>query len=158
MRFTGERQVQTPVEGVWAALHDSEVLQVAIPGCEDLAPLGSGRYAATLAARVGPVADTYRGAFTIEDVRHGSHLRVRVEGRGRCGRLEVDLRVALAEGRRPGTTVLRYDAHAGVSGFVARLGRATLSVAGGHLTGCFFRDLDRSLRSGTRRARVPALA
>ena len=157
MRFTGERQVQTPVEDVWAALHDTDVLRVAIPGCEALDPLGSGRYAARLAARVGPVSDTYRGAFTIEDQRPGSELRVRVEGRGRCGRLEVDLHVALSEGRVPGTTVLTYDAHAGVSGFVARLGKATLTVAGGHLTGCFFRDLDRSLRSGARRRLVPAL-
>ena len=158
MRFTGERQLQTSVEDVWAALHDTDVLRVAIPGCEGLDPLGSGRYAATLAARVGPVADTYRGAFTIEDLRRGSDLRVRVEGRGRCGRLTLDLRVRLAEGRRAGTTTLRYDAHAGVSGFVARLGKATLTVAGGHLTGCFFRDLDRSLRSGARLGCVPALA
>lgn len=157
MRFSGERELQTSVEDVWAALHDSEVLLVAIPGCEDLAPLGPGRYAATLAARVGPVADTYRGAFTIEDLRDGSDLRVRVEGRGRCGRLEVDLRVTLVQGRRPGSTVLSYDAHAGVSGFVARLGRATLTVAGGHLTGCFFRDLGRSLSSRARPGRVPAL-
>ena len=158
MRFTGERQVQTPVEDVWAALHDSEVLQVAIPGCEDLVPLGPGRYAATLAARVGPVADTYRGAFTIEDVRHGSHLRVRVEGRGRCRT------AGGGSPRRPGGRPparhhgAEVRAHARVSGFVARLGRATLTVAGGHLTGFFFRDLDRSLRSGARRARVPALA
>ena len=158
MRFTGERQVQTPVEDVWAALHDSEVLRVAIPGCEALDPLGSGRYAARLAARVGPVADTYRGAFTIEDLRHGTELRVRVEGRGRCGRLELDLHVTLSEGYLPGTTGLRYDARAGVSGLVARLGKATMTVAGAHLTGCFFRDLDRSLRSGARRNRVPALA
>ena len=157
MRFSGERQVHRPVDQVWAALHDSEVLRAAIPGCEDLVPLEAGRYAATLAARVGPVADTYRGAFSIEDLRHGSDLRVRVDGRGRCGRLEVDLRVRLATGRRPGGTALHYDAHATVSGFVARLGRATLTVAGGHLTGCFFRDLDRSLRGGAQGTRVAQL-
>jgi uncharacterized protein len=145
MRFTGERHVDTPVEQVWAALHDSEVLRATIPGCEELVPLDAGRYAATLAARVGPVADTYRGAFSIEDLHPGSELRVRVEGRGRCGRLELDLRVRLAAGRRPGATALRYDAHTKVSGLVARLGTATLTVVGGHLTGCFFRDLDRSL-------------
>jgi carbon monoxide dehydrogenase subunit G len=157
MRFSGQRQVQTPVEQVWEALHDSEVLRAAIPGCEDLVPIDSGRYAATLAARVGPVADTYRGAFSIEDLRPGSELRVRVEGRGRCGRLEVDLRVGLAAGRRPDETALRYEAIASVSGLVARLGNAALTVAGGHLTGCFFRDLDRSLRSGARRGRVASL-
>jgi carbon monoxide dehydrogenase subunit G len=156
MRFSGERQVRRSVEHVWAALHDSEVLRRAIPGCEDLVPLDSGRYAATLAARVGPVSDTYRGAFSIEDLRALSELRVRVDGLGRWGRLEVDLRVHLTAGRWPGNTALRYDAHTSVSGVVARLGTATLTVAGNHLTGCFFRDLDRSLRSGAATASASA--
>ncbi len=150
MWFSGQRELRTPTEQLWTALHDREVLRAAIPGCQDLVPLPAGRYAATLAARVGPVADTYRGAFSVEDLRVGSHLRVRVEARGRVGRLQVDLLVRLATGRWPGVTVLHYDAHATVSGLVARLGTATLTVAGNHLTGCFFRDLDRSLRPGVR--------
>lgn len=156
MRFSGRRQLHTPVEGVWDALHDSAVLRAAIPGCEELEPLGPGEYVATLAARVGPVADTYRGTFAIEDVRPGNRLRVRVVGKGRCGRLEIDLRVSLADGGGPGGTVLRYDADAVVGGFVARLGRTTLTLAGGHLTAQFFRDLDRSLRGGHRRIPAPA--
>lgn len=145
MRFSGERQVAAPAEAVWDALHDSGVLRSAIPGCERLAPDGRQRYAATMAARVGPFADTYRGVFSIVDLRDGSDLRVSVEGRGRCGQLEVDLRVGLGAGAAPGTTRLRYDAHARVRGLVSRLGSASLTVAGTHLTGSFFRDLDRSL-------------
>ncbi len=57
-------------------------------------------------------------------------------------------------GDRPTLTSLRYDAHATVGGFVARLGNATLTVVGGHLTGAFFRDLDGSLR----RARTQRVA
>lgn len=146
MRFSGERQVSAPVAQVWAALHDSEVLRSTIPGCEELVPLEAGTYAATLAARVGPVTDAYRGTFSIEDGRPGSEIRVRVGARGRCGRLDVDLRVTLMTGTRPATTTLRYDADAAVGGFVSRLGKATLTVAGGHFTGGFFRDLDRSVR------------
>lgn len=156
MRFTGERQVQAEVEHVWAGLHDRDVLRAAIPGCEALVPVAPGRYAATLAARVGPVADTYRGDFSIHDGCTRSQLRVRIGGRGRFGRLEVDLDVILAA-HHTGSTTLRYDAHAEVGGMVARLGGATLSVAGGHLTGCFFRDLDRALRHASRAGRVAAL-
>ena len=147
MRFDGVKEVQAPTDVVWAALHDREVLRLAIPGCERLSPVGHQRYAATLAARVGPIADTYRGVFAIEDLATGTELRVRVEGRGRCGQLQLDLRVELEDGRGLETTALRYEAYAGVKGLVARLGNAPLTVAGGHLTGCFFRDLDRSLRS-----------
>lgn len=152
MRFSGEQEVSAPVEKVWTALHDRDVLCSAIPGCEEMVPLETGVYAATLQARVGPVADTYRGSFAIEDLTPGSELQVRVGASGRCGRLDVTLRVALTHGWQPGKTALCYDADATVSGWVARLGKATLTVAGAHFTSTFFRDLDRSLRrAGVRR-------
>ncbi len=157
MRFNGEREVRAPIERVWEGLHDPVVLRSAIPGCEGLTPRYAGIYAATLAVRVGPIADTYRGVFAIEELCAGTSLQVSIEGRGRAGRLDVDLNVGLQEGLASGTTLLSYDAHAGVRGLVARLGSATLSVVGAHLTGCFFRDLDRSLTAAGRQARGPAL-
>lgn len=150
MRFSGQRQVAAPTASVWATLHDRGALRSTIPGCRDIEPLEAGVYAATLEARVGPVADTYRGRFSIEDLCPGADLRVRVGARGRCGRLEVDLRVTLSDGPQAGSTTLRYVAEASVSGLVARLGTPTLTVAGGHFTACFFRDLDRSVRRAHR--------
>lgn len=151
MRFVDVRQVPAPVDQVWAALHDTSVLRRVIPGCERLSVQGHGSYAATLSARVGRLADTYRGDFEIIDLRPGTIL-VRVDAHGRCGRLELDLRVRLDRGRTASSTALAYDAEARVGGLVARLGTAPLLVAGGHLTGCFFRDLERSV------ARRPAAA
>lgn len=148
MRFSGERELLAPVAQVWSALHDSEVLRAAVPGCEEMTPLDESRYVATLRARVGPMTDTYRGSFSIQDLHPGSETRVHVGATGRCGRLEVDLRVLLTAGRQAATTALRYEADATVHGFVSRLGTAALTVAGGHFTTCFFRDLDRSLRAG----------
>src|SRR5690349_16967396 len=84
MRFVDMRQVQAPMTDVWAALHDCEVLRRVIPGCERLHPLGNGEYAATLAARVGRLADTYRGTFAIDDRRPGTDLLVTVTGPGRA--------------------------------------------------------------------------
>ena len=150
MRFTDVRHVPAPAVDVWTALHDSEVLRRAIPGCERLSPVGAGRYAATLAARVGRLADTYRGTFAIDDTEPGSELVVSVSSRGRCGTLDLDLRVRLDGGTEPGTTALVYDAHARVGGLVARLGRAPLTIAGGHITGSFFRDLERAMRVRSR--------
>jgi carbon monoxide dehydrogenase subunit G len=146
MRFSDVRQVAASADDVWHALHDREVLSAAIPGCERLSPVGAGQYSAILAARVGRLADTYRGTFAIDDTCPGSELVVSVTGRGRCGTLDLDLRVRLDKGFAPGTTALSYDARARVGGLVARLGRATLTIAGGHITGCFFRDLDREVR------------
>ena len=149
MRFTDVRHVPASAGEVWTALHDREVLRAVIPGCERLSPVGAGRYSATLAARVGRLADTYHGTFAIEDTCPGSELVVAVAGRGRWGTLELDLRVRLDEGFAPRTTALAYDAHARVSGLVSRLGRAPLSLAACHITGCFFRDLERAVKTGS---------
>ncbi|HEX4977689.1 MAG TPA: SRPBCC domain-containing protein [Nocardioides sp.] len=154
MRFDGEQEVGAPVAHVWRALHDSTVLRAVIPGCTEMRPVGAGAFAATLQARVGPVADTYRGTFTIDDLHPGTDLHVRVDARGRCGRLELALGVALADGSRPGCSLLRYRAEARVGGLVSRLGTATLSVVGGHFTCGFFHDLDRTVRRGAATAPV----
>jgi carbon monoxide dehydrogenase subunit G len=146
VRFTGERSLASSVDEVWSALHDPDVLGRTIPGCRGLSPVGPGTYAATLGVQVGPVSDTYRGRFSVEGHRPTSTILVHVEGRGRVGRLELDLRVALSDLDRR-STYLRYDASARVSGLVARLGAPTLGVVGAHLTSCFFRDLDRALGS-----------
>jgi uncharacterized protein len=149
MRFTDVRRVAAPIDHVWTALHDPAVLQRVIPGCRELEAIGADRYAATLAASVGCLADTYRGTFSIEDLRPGSELTVRVDGRGRCGSLEVELRVRLTADDPLGSTSLDYDARATVGGLVSRLGRVPLTVAACHITSGFFRDLDRAVRRQT---------
>ena len=141
MRFQGERHLRTSVEHVRTALHDPEVLRRVIPGCREMVGVGTDRFAATLGVQVGPMADTYRGTFTVSSTPTG--LRVAVEARGRCGRLELDLQTHLGTSR--GGTRLRYVADAHVRGLVARLGGPTLTVVGGHLTNTFFRDLERAL-------------
>lgn len=158
MRFEGEHEVGAPVAHVWTALHDSAVLRAVIPGCTEMTPTGTGVYAATLQARVGPVADRYRGTFTIDDLRPGSDLCVRVDARGRYGRLELCLGVALADALWPDRTVLRYAADAWVDGLASRLGTATLRVVGGHFTTGFFHDLDRTVRRGQRTTTVAPVA
>lgn len=148
MRFHGEREVGAPITQVWRMLHDRTVLRRVVPGCTEMRALDTGSYAAILQARVGPVADTYRGTFTIEDLRPGSELEVQVVARGRCGYLDVALRVALTPGCRPRTTALRYAADASVGGLASRLGGHVLSVAGHHFTHGFFDDLERAVRHG----------
>ena len=154
MRFDGKRQVPASREALWQALHDPQVLRDIVTGCESMRHLDGGTYAATMVARVGPMTDTYRGTFTIVDLRDGEELRVRVGARGRCGRLDLDLRVRLADASQ-GTT-LAYVAEAEVGGLVARISGAALRVFGNHFTGCFFRGLEGAVAAPAPRALVPA--
>ena len=106
MRFTDVRHVPAPAEDVWKALHDREVLRMAIPGCERLSPVSAGRYAATLAARVGRLADTYRGTFAIEDTTPGSELVPCVSSKGRCAPWTSTCASGSTRARTRGTTAL----------------------------------------------------
>lgn len=156
MRFDGKRQVSADRDALWQSLHDPRVLREIVTGCESMTPLGDGTYAATMVARLGPMTDTYRGTFTIVDLRDGEALRVRVGARGRCGRLDLELGVTLADGARPGTTVLSYVAEAEVGGLVARISGAAMRVFGDQVTGCFFRGLEGAVSAPAPRALVPA--
>jgi carbon monoxide dehydrogenase subunit G len=156
MRFDGKRQVPAGRDALWQALHDPHVLREVVTGCESVTHLDAGTYAATMVARVGPVTDTYRGTFTITDLRDGAELRVRVGARGRCGRLDLDLRVWLADDAVPGSTTLTYVAEAQVGGLVSRISGGALRVFGNHVTGCFFRGLEGAVAPVRRRALVPA--
>lgn len=146
MRFDGQRTVSGARDVVWEALHDADVLRQVMPGCESMRPISHGTYAATMAACVGPVRDTYRGTFSIDDVRDGHELRVRVRARGRCGRLHLDLRVRLSDAPRATGTTLTYVADAAVGGMVSRLAGAAMHVFGNQFTGCFFQGLERVVR------------
>ena len=148
MRFDGQRRVAASREVVWGALHDAEVLRELVTGCESMTPLRDGCYAATMVACVGPVRDTYRGTVTIDDLRDGRELRVQVRARGRCGRLDLDLRVQLADGTGSDSTTLTYVAEASVGGLVSRVAGAALRVFGNHFTACFFQGLERLVRRG----------
>ena len=120
-----------------------------------MTPLRDGCYAATMVACVGPVRDTYRGTFTIDDLRDGRELPAcRSEPGGRCGRLHLDLRVQLADGTRSNSTTLTYVAEASVGGLVSRVAGAALRVFGNHFTACFFQGLEHLVR---RRERADVL-
>jgi carbon monoxide dehydrogenase subunit G len=112
MQFTDVRRVAARPADVWDALHDREVLAATIPGCDRLIPLGEGEYAAIVSAPVDGDTDTYRGLLTLTDTWPGTELHVSLAGRGRCGTLEVDVRVRLERDSTTETTQVRYDARA----------------------------------------------
>ena len=60
MEMQSTRSIAAPVGSVWAALNDPGILKECIPGCETIEPDGENAYRISLAARIGPVADSLR--------------------------------------------------------------------------------------------------
>src|SRR6185369_17944662 len=56
MQMTGEQRIEAPIEVVWAALNDPDVLRACIPGCQSLEVIGENRLRASATIKVGPIS------------------------------------------------------------------------------------------------------
>lgn len=121
MRFEGDYLVPAAPDVVWAGLNDPEVLRRSIPGCESMERTGAREFTATVVARVGPVAATFRGKVELADLDPPVSYTLRGRGQGGpAGFARGEARITLApegEGTR-----LRYVADADIGGKLASVG------------------------------------
>ena len=137
MELSNTRVVPAPVERVWAALNDPATLKACIPGCETFERQPDGSYAATVAARVGPVNARFNGRLELVDVTPPTAYTIRFAGQGGAAGFangEAKVRLAPAEGG----TALAYEASAQVGGKIAQIGSRLVDGAAAKLADDFF--------------------
>ena len=138
MKLEGERTIPAPRAQVWAALNDPAALEACIPGIESLEKRSDTEFAATVAARIGPVSARFRGAVTLSDLDPPNGYRIAGEGTGGAAgfaRGAASVRLADAEG---GATRLVWEADAQVGGKLAQIGSRLVGGAARRLAGEFF--------------------
>jgi carbon monoxide dehydrogenase subunit G len=139
MEMTSTRAVPAPVDTVWAALNDPEMLKGCIPGCETIAPDGENAYRIVLAARVGPVAAKFNGRMQLADVDPPRGYTLSFDGQGgAAGFAKGEAKVALAPTGDGATTDLSYTVKAQVGGKIAQLGSRLVDGAAQKLADDFF--------------------
>jgi carbon monoxide dehydrogenase subunit G len=156
MKVAGEAVLHAPVENVWNALLDPNVLVRTIPGCERLEATGENAYAMTVTAGVAAVRGTYSGSCELRDLQPHDSLVLKASGAGSPGTIAADVKVAF-EGNGDGTTLLRYDADAVVGGMIGGVGQRMLTSVSKRMAGDFFSEVDKVL-TGVAPAEVPAEA
>jgi carbon monoxide dehydrogenase subunit G len=156
MKVAGEAVLHAPVEHVWNALLDPNVLVRTIPGCERLEATGENAYAMTVTAGVAAVRGTYSGSCELRDLQPHDSLVLKASGAGSPGTIAADVKVAF-EGNGDGTTLLRYDADAVVGGMIGGVGQRMLTSVSKRMAGDFFSEVDKVL-TGVAPAEVPAEA
>ena len=82
MDMTGQERIEAPVETVWRALNDPEVLKRCIPGCETLEKTSDTEMAATVVLRVGPVKASFEGAVELTNLNPPHSYTITGEGKG----------------------------------------------------------------------------
>jgi carbon monoxide dehydrogenase subunit G len=134
----GEERIAAPVETVWRALNDPEVLKASIPGCQSLEKQSDTELAATVVLKIGPIKATFNGAVTLKNLNPPHSYTIQGEGKGGvAGFAKGGADVTLSEDG-PDATVLKYAAKADVGGKIAQLGSRLIESTSKKLAGQFF--------------------
>ena len=144
MKISGANVIDQPVDKVWAALLDPQVLVATIPGCERLETTGEHAYAMTVTAGVAAIRGTYNGSCTLSELNEHQSLVMRLSGAGAPGTVDATVNVAFSE-PAPGRTEIAYDADAVVGGMVGGVGQRMLSSVSKRMAGEFFGNVATSL-------------
>ena len=138
MQLSNQQTLPVSQAQAWQALNDIDLLQQAIPGCEQITPSGDNQYSLQITAAIGPVKAKFKGKLQLEDLQPPNSYTLRFEGQGGAaghgkGTAEVRLEaVGVSE------TVLHYTAHATVGGKIAQLGSRLVDRAAQKMAADFF--------------------
>jgi len=137
MEMSGEYRVEAPIERVWEALNDPEILKQAIPGCDEIQRLSETELTAKVTAKVGPVKASFTGQVTLSDLDPPNSYRISGEGKGGpAGFAKGGANVSLeADGD---ATILKYEVDATVGGKLAQLGARLIDGTAKKMAGEFF--------------------
>jgi carbon monoxide dehydrogenase subunit G len=144
MEFTGRYTIPAPIDVVWAAINDAEMLKACIPGCETLVKTPQGEFEGAARIKVGPVSATFRGKVALVDPEPPKRLVLKGEGQGGVagfarGEAEVNLSPV------DGGTELHYVAKANVGGKLAQIGQRLIDGAAKQIADDFFKRFSAAL-------------
>ena len=145
MDIRGDRAIKHPVNEVWDALNDPDVLVKCIPGCSSLETVADSEYRIAIAVGMAAVKGTFKGTIKVLDRASRSSYRLLVEATGGLGFVRVEGTVALTPAGQ--TTTIHYSVDAHVGGAVAGVGQRVLLTYSRSQVETFFRRFEKELRS-----------
>lgn len=138
MTMTGEVQLPSVRDEVWAKLNDPDVLRICIPGCESLEKLSDTEFKAVAVTKIGPVKARFKGTVRLSDLDPPNGYKISGEGDGGvAGFAKGGATVSLAE--KDGGTLLAYHVDAQIGGKLAQLGQRLVNGAAKKMADEFFK-------------------
>ncbi|PUA19702.1 carbon monoxide dehydrogenase subunit G [Glaciimonas sp. PCH181] len=139
MVLEGEETFTQDISEVWTALHNTDMLTKAIPGCKSMKPSGSNTYVVALSLGVAAVRGDYEGKVKVTDVKAPVHYMLDAEGTGAPG--FVKLRMDCILEKQGAETVMKWKCDAVVGGLIASIGGRVLSGISKFMAKQFFKAL-----------------
>lgn len=139
MELVDEIRIAAPIEVVYAALNDPDILQQCIPGCEELIKHSDTELEAKVVLKIGPVKARFGGNVTLDTAGAPQQFSLTGQGNGgTAGHAKGGADVILtADGNE---TILRYDAKAEIGGKLAQLGSRLIQSTAKKLASKFFKS------------------
>jgi carbon monoxide dehydrogenase subunit G len=148
MIIEGEEKIEAPVQKVWEALNDPEILRECIPGCESLDKKSDTEMAAVVSLKIGPIKARFNGEVQLVNLNPPHSYTIQGEGKGGiAGFAKGGADVSLKEDGD--ATILTYAAKADVGGKMAQLGSRLITSTSKKLAGEFFSNFNAKV-SGSR--------
>ena len=146
MQLSQSHDIPVPVQTVWEALNDAEILAQAIPGCEGLEKISDTQLSAKVKLKIGPVSATFTGEVTLSDLAPPHAYVISGSGKGGvAGAASGSAKVRLEEIEGGNATRLTYEVEAAVTGKIAQLGSRLIESTAKKLAGKFFDEFIRLL-------------
>lgn len=148
MDLQGSERIDAPVETVWLALNDPEILRQSIPGCESLEKTSDTHMTARVVLKIGPIKAKFEGAVELQNLNPPNSYTISGEGKGGLAGFAkggADVTLTPEEG---GTTLLTYTVKAEVGGKIAQLGSRLIESTSKKLAGEFFSNFSAAVTAG----------
>jgi carbon monoxide dehydrogenase subunit G len=144
----GEERIEAPMQKVWEALNDPDMLKACIPGCQSLEKKSDTELAATVVLKIGPIKATFAGEVTLNNLNPPYSYTIAGEGKGGvAGFAKGGADVNLSEDGA-NVTILKYEAKADVGGKIAQLGSRLITSTSKKLAGQFFSTFNEKVSAG----------
>jgi len=136
MKLSGSYQINLIKQKVWLALNDPNVLQKAIPGCEEFKKNSDTKFTAKATNKIGPFNASFTGEIELKDLDPPHSYKIVGSGNSLVGFASGEAWVRLEDNE--GGTKLIYEVQANVGGKIAQVGSRLIDMTAKKMADIFF--------------------
>lgn len=133
----GNETIPAPVEALWVALNDPNVLTRCVPGCKSMTEIAPDAYKVDMQLKVAAVGGSFEGEISLSDKDAPRTCSIKVSGAGTLGHGNGTARFEI-EPDGENASRLIYKGTGEIGGLVAGVGQRILASVSKHLIGRFF--------------------
>lgn len=133
----GTETISAPIETLWKALNDPQVLTRCVPGCKSMTETSPDTYKLEMQLRVAAVSGSFEGEIALYDKDAPKTCCIKVSGAGTLGHGNGIARFEITPSGAQ-VSCLTYQGVGEIGGLVAGVGQRILSSVSKHLIGRFF--------------------